>query len=197
MYFCTDCLSLLESLQHIKARHMVFTTQLQVIGTKYKVRVAMKICIVLVWGSQMRRYGNRSSSSHLSYKRGIFDCSRQRSFESWKKITESARERVFFHPSYLQNLFVLGLRPKSTPSALPHQKYRLMFHFLCLVYTNPLLHTQTCILGKTNDGPYRLCANCWDRWTETAIKYPATGDNRSFLVMSKNIYDLIEKMDWV
>lgn len=82
MNFCTDCLSLLENLQHTKERHMVFITQLQVTGSKHKVRMATKICSYL--GSQMSQSGNRSStsSSHLSYKRGIFDGSRQGSFES-------------------------------------------------------------------------------------------------------------------
>lgn len=110
-------------------------------------RGAIKIHIVLVWGSQTSQSGNRGSafSSSLSYKGGIFGGSRpskiQWSFESWKKITESARKRVFFHPNYLQILFVLGLRPKSKPSALPYQKYRLMFQFLCLMYTNVLYCT--------------------------------------------------------
>lgn len=82
MYFCTDCLSLLESLQHTKARHMVLTTQLQVIGTKYKVRVATKIRSYLGKPDESVWHRRSTSSSHLSYKRESFDGSRQRSFES-------------------------------------------------------------------------------------------------------------------
>lgn len=109
-------------------------------STQYEVRGAIKVHIVLVWERQVGQSSNRGSvsSSSLSYKGGIFDCYRQWSFESWKKITESARKRVFFHPNYLHILFVLGPRPISKPSALPHQKYRLMFQFLCLMYTNVL-----------------------------------------------------------
>jgi len=52
-------------------------------STKYKVRGATEIPIVLVWGSQMSQSGNRgsASSSSLSYKGRIFDGPRQRSFE--------------------------------------------------------------------------------------------------------------------
>lgn len=128
----------------------------------------------------------------------FFDGSRQWSFESWKKITESARKIVFFHPSYLQNLFVLGLRPKSTSSALPHQKYRLMFHFLCLVYTN-----HYCTHRYASQAKKIMILIEWELIVEISGQKQQSNIlkqyNRSFLVMSKYIYipGLTEKMDWV
>lgn len=80
MYFCSYCLSLLESLQHTKARHVVLTTQLELTGTTYKVRVATKICSCLGKPDMAIEVLLLVLICHI--REEFFDGSRQLSFES-------------------------------------------------------------------------------------------------------------------
>lgn len=147
----------------------------------------------------MSQFGNRSStsSSNLSYKRGIFDGSRQQSLAERKYLKVQGKEFSFTQATYKISLFLdLDPNPHLLHCLIKNTGWCFTTYVLCI----PILY---CIHRHASQAKQMMILIEWELIVEIDGQKQQSNllkqDNRSFLVMSKYIYipGLIENMDWV